>query len=338
MALFKPAPRLPFATALAAFAAIAAFAASPPVHLLPHFAKGQSLRYRIETETTITGQTTTPIANPEGASRFQQTVNLVVRLDVLDAAGANAPVRLRATYEQSDSRSGGNGFDPQAQSLDAQYKRLRGHSIEFSIAPDGTLSDFNGLEDIFPNRSAADSILSWARAISSGRGFPRSGIRIGQRWRGNSPVPGGPLEGLVWQTDSRYLRDEPCEPAANAPGESAPADSGANACAVILTEVDLVRHGSGGDATPEEYRHNGLRTSGRWTGAAESLDSIALSTGFLVHSTQTGSQDMDYRIVSAISGSAIHRVGHVQSQTEIALLPSTAPPAPLNKNAPAGRE
>ena len=64
-----------------------------------------------------------------------------------------------------------------------------------------------------------------------------------------------------------------------------------------------------------------MRTSGTWTGSGESLDSISLATGLLVNSTQTSTQEMDYQIISASSGSSIHRVGKVQSQTEITLIP-----------------
>ncbi|HWG59748.1 MAG TPA: hypothetical protein VN661_11935 [Candidatus Acidoferrales bacterium] len=305
--------------------AFAAIAGDQPVHLAPKFTKGQTLRYRIENEITITGQITTPIANPEGASKFEQSANLIVRLDVLDVGGQGGAIRLRATYEKSDAQSHGNGFDAEAQSLDSRYKQLQGHSVEFTILPSGDLSDFRGLEDIFPNRSQADAVLSWARSISAGQAFPRSGIRIGQRWHSDSLVSGSPLQGLAWHADSKYLRDEACEAPDAAPGPLEAADAKDN-CAVILTDVSLVRHGSDSDATPETYRRNGLRTSGQWTGAGDSLDFISLPTGFLVRSTQTSSQDMDYRIVSAISGSEIHRVGHVQTQTEITLL--RVPPSP----------
>lgn len=302
--------------------ALGATAGRSPVRLIPKFIKGQTMRYRIETRTTITGETTAPIANPEGASKLDQSINLIIRLDILEAGGSTGTVRLRATYEQADARSSGNGFDAQVQSLDAQYERLQGRSIQFTIAPNGQLSDFQGLEDILSNRSAADAILSWARNVSAGQGLPKDGIRVGQKWRREAPLSGSPLAGLFWRSDSEYLRNEPCEPvaatAAQSSGPSVPADN----CAAILTRFDLLRHGSAAaNATPEEYRRNGLRTSGRWTGAGESLNLISLKAGMLIRSTQTETQDMDYRIVSAISGSAIHRAGHVQTQTEITLLP-----------------
>ncbi|MFZ1033660.1 MAG: hypothetical protein WAN72_16825, partial [Candidatus Acidiferrales bacterium] len=78
---------------------------------------------------------------------------------------------------------------------------------------------------------------------------------------------------------------------------------------------------------PEDYRHNGLRTSGTWTGNGESLDAISLQSGMITRSTQTSKQDMDFEIVSALSGSKMHYVGHVESQSEVTLMPPNTPDA-----------
>ena len=94
---------------------------------------------------------------------------------------------------------------------------------------------------------------------------------------------------------------------------------------MILTSFDILRRGSeNADATPEDYRHNGLRTSGTWTGKGERLDTISLQTGMLLRSTQTSTQKMDFEIVSAISGSKIHYAGQVETQSEITLVPDAA--------------
>jgi hypothetical protein len=77
------------------------------------------------------------------------------------------------------------------------------------------------------------------------------------------------------------------------------------------------------DATPLSYRQRGLRTSGSWIGSGDSLDSMALSTGLLVSSTTNSTQDVDYKITSATSGSSIHRKGRVQSQLIITLIPDS---------------
>ncbi len=298
------------------------------VRLEQKFFPGETLRYRIEEHTTTTGTTTTPIVNPEGGSQSKQAIDMLVRLDVLAApppAGAGTgPVHVRATFEKSTAESESDALDLEQPSLEDTYQRLEGHSVEFTITPDGQLSQFKGLEDVLPSRSAAEPALSWLTGLLASRGLPRGGVAIGQKWNSERAFSGVPLTGLTWRKQSTYLRDEPCHrsDAASAPGR--PTRGPSDACAIILTRLEILRRGSAhGDATPEDYRRNGLRTSGAWTGSGESLDSISLDTGLLVSSTQTSSQDMDYAITSAATGSAIHHRGHVQTQSQITLVPDS---------------
>jgi hypothetical protein len=91
-----------------------------------------------------------------------------------------------------------------------------------------------------------------------------------------------------------------------------------------LTSFKILRHGSAhSDATPPDYSRNGLRTSGTWQGSGETLDSISLATGLIVRSTQTTTQDVDYVITSAASGSSIHQVSHATTQSEFTLVPQS---------------
>jgi len=309
------------------------------VHFTPKFTPGETLRYQIEVTTKSSAKMTTPIANPEGGSEFSQTIRMLVRLEVVSVQpttppappAPNAPpgapsaagaVRLRATYEKSHAESQTDAVNPGAPSPDDPYNRLEGHSIEFTLDPNGRLSDFQGLEDIFPTRSEADPTLSWLKGLSLGSGFPAEGVAVGQKWRNEHPLAGAPLAGLMWRAESTYLRNEPCSAGENAPTLS-PAAS-ADTCAIILTRFEIFRRGGAhSDATPEDYRRNGLRTSGTWTGSGESLDSISLASGFLVSSSGSSTQSVDYEITSAVSGSAIHQVGHTESDSEIKLLPDS---------------
>ena len=54
----------------------------------------------------------------------------------------------------------------------------------------------------------------------------------------------------------------------------------------------------------------------------------------ITRSTQTSKQDMDFEIVSALSGSKMHYVGHVESQSEITLMPSPTRPMPTRRPRP----
>lgn len=354
-----------FCSAIIAALAILAFSPranlTEKIHLVPKFTGGQSFRYQIETRTTTTGNTTTPVINPEAASKLKQVTDMQIRLDVLDAqpAAANGTagtVRLRVTYEKASATSESDAYDPAADALQDQYNRLQGRSMEFTIEPNGEVSKVTGLDDVLSNPSAAGTVRAWINSLSASAKLPHEGIAIGQKWTSERPLDGAPLSGLVTRTESTYLRDEPCrtsdsssdKPTSNA-SENSPAKLSVDSankpsdktqasaasqpvakedqlCAAILTHFEILHHGpSSPDATPEDYRHNGLRTSGTWTGNGESLDAISLQTGMITRSTQTGTQSMDFEIVSALSGSRMHYVGHVETQSEITLLPPTSP-------------
>ena len=310
--------------ALAGFAVTAAspaHTANEKVRIAPHFSAGQSFYYRVETHSSTTGKITTPIENPEGESKTGQAVTLLVKLDVIGASQALPGVqqiRFRATFNQASAESEADAFNPNAPSIGDQYKRVEGQTLEFTLQPNGGLTDFNGLADSFPKLSATDAVIAWAGSLATGGRVPQEGVSIGQKWNNERQLEGMPLTGIFWRSESTYSRDDVCGPVGDAgsakklPNAS---HAGSSDCAIILTHFEISRHGS--DATPEEYRRNGLRTSGTWNGLGESLDAISLATGYLESSTQTSTQNIDYEITRAASGSSIHRVSKVEAQTEI---------------------
>jgi len=309
------------------------------IRLLAQFKPGDSLRYQIETSMTTAGKTTTPIINPEGASRIKQSASIVLRLDLLEvhpgATGMPGTLRLRATYEKSTATSESDAYDPDSAALEAQYNRLEGRSMDFTVEPDGKITDIKGLEEMLTNPASAQTVRTWMAGLSSTAGFPAAGIAIGQKWRREQPLVGIPISGLSWRSDATYLRNEPC------PSRGPAADSGTKAttqpdsnpemCAVILNQFEIVRKGKRSareDETPDDYRRSGLRTSGVWTGAGESLDSISLASARVIRSTQTSAQDIDFAIVSTNTGSRMTYKGKIETQSQIVMLPPALSQAP----------
>jgi hypothetical protein len=314
------------------------------LHLRPKFIVGQILRYQIITRTTTTSNTTTPIVNAEGASQLKQTLLMQLRIDVLavdpGANGAPGTVRLRATYEKASATSESDTFDPDAATLVDQFDKLEGRAVEFTIDADGKLSHVAGLDNLLANPIASNTVRSSMAGLSASALFPKEGIAIGQKWTNERPLENTPLAGLSWRTESTYVRDESV-PASTSDDAATPATANTNAasqstgttasptapaadtpCAIIVTKFQIFRHGSEhGDATPPDYIHNGLRTSGTWTGSGQSLDSISLTTGLVVRSTQTTTQNMDFEILSPTTGSKIHYVGQVETESHVSLLP-----------------
>lgn len=310
-------------TSALAFSAIG----SKRIRLAPRYVPGQTFRYRIESRTTTSGKISTPILDPEGATASTVSIRLLVRLDVLESAAATNPqaARLRATYEKSSADSQSDAFDPAHPPPSVQYAKLQGRSLEFTLEPNGRVDNIQGASDIFPDRPAAESALSWFSEISSSSTLPAAGIEIGEKWKSERPVGGAPLSDLISRSESTYLRDEPChaEPdhLSAAVRHPNPANSQQDTCAIVLTQFAILRRGSPhSEATPEDYLRNGLRVSGSWNGSGESLDSISLSTGFLVRSTQTSDQQLDYEIASAATGSKIGNQSRIKSQAEIVLV------------------
>jgi hypothetical protein len=301
---------------------LAAFA-NQKARLTPNFTPGEIFHYQIESHTTTTVKTTTPIADPEGGSHSTQAINLLVRLDVLSPAPNAVPgaTHFRVTYEKSHGESDSDAFDPTGPSFEDQYDRLVGRSFDFTLDPGGSITNLKGLADIFHDRSAAAPAFSWIDGLFPGGRFPRDGISVGQKWKTERPVTGMPLGDLTWAAESSYMRTEPCAGSSDAQAKAAGPPP---TCATILTRCQISRRGSPhSDATPPDYRENGLRTSGTWTGSGDSLDSISLASGLLVSSTQNSTQEMDYEITSATTGSSIHRKGRVQSQSIITLVPDS---------------
>lgn len=327
---------------LAIFCGAAAFAFRPSandrerVRLAPHFVVGQVLDYQIEMRNVTKGRTTGMVQDPEAASQLAQSTSLLVRLEVLNlesAAGTDAPkVRIRATCRHASVTNESDAYDEQAEAMAQQYRKLEGHSLEFGLDADGHVSEVTGLEGVLQDPATLASVRGWLANISAGAKFPKKGIVVGEKWHSEEPVPGAPLRETVWRADSSYLRNEPCSNAGSGAAVAAekpaaqrsesPSDGDdSDACAVILTQFKILQANPHGDLTPADYLHNGLRTSGVWTGSGESMNFVSLKTGLLVSATQTVDQDLNFTISSASAiSSKLNYTGNVKSQSHITLL------------------
>lgn len=293
--------------------------------------------------TSSKNDTTTPIYNPEGASAWNESIRMVVRLDVLSipaapsnagekmdsrkSAGAAAEgVRVRATFKESDAMVDSDAVNPAMPAPGSAYKELASHAIEFTVLPNGQLKDVTGVDAIHANAGAQAISLDWLGGIIARGNLPNRWIALGEKWSSERALEQMPLTDMHWRADSSYVRDEPCGPEAGAgtpaPGSAAKREE----CAVILTKFEIRHDGSPhADASPKEYIQSGLRTMGNWSGSGDSLESIAIASGLLVSSTQSSTQDTDYTIASAVTGSKIHVKGHTTTETEITLVPAGEP-------------
>jgi hypothetical protein len=320
--------RMPHRASIAWIAiAAASFAATPRVRLTPTFLRGETLTYQIEISTETAGKTTAPIANNEGATQTSLNIALREKLQILSVAPSSAGdiTGIRLTWDEAQASSTSDALDPTASDPAAPFNALEGQSVEFTLSADGALKNFSGLEKVMPGGVPPPESVAWIESLVGANRFPRGGVSVGQQWKSESAIAGAPLAGLFWVTKSTYQHNEPCAPAS---GTQQPSQ-GSLQCALIIGQMSIERHssehsnghGNGrGDDTPEDYLHNGLRTAGTWTGTGGELGAIDVSNGILVNTTENSTQSMDYEIRSATTGSAIHYVAKVETQTGIALI------------------
>lgn len=291
------------------------------------------MRYQVEFQTESEMKHGGAIQDPEGPSQLVVTWDATVRLEVLGPAGddassqqqpastgpapsASAPasIRVRTTYEKSYAVVNSDTPDPNEASIKKQYDNLQGLSFEFTLGPNGHVAAVHGLEGIIADDKARAAAEQWITQLSGSSSFPTAGIAPGEHWSSEQAADSMPLAGLTWRTESTYLRNEPCHP--SSPG--VPPTIGADPCAVILSDLSLDSKHAPKDATPEDYRRNGLRTSGSWTGSGESLSYVSLDSGWVVSTTQNGAEQMDVTVLKP-GQTSMRYSGTVRTRSSVSL-------------------
>jgi hypothetical protein len=243
------------------------------------------------------------------------------------AAGAGGQTRLRTTYEKSVATARSDTFDPEGATIEEQYRKLEGRTIQFTLDAQGKVSEVEGLAEILADEKAARAAREWLAQLAMGASFPKEGIVPGQKWSSEQPAPSAPIAGVFWRTESTYLRNERCRPATGTGAVAAAGPFPEEACAVILTRLEITQPRALRDPTPEEYRQHGLRTTGKWSGSGESLSYVSLCSGWVVSITKSGTEEMDVTVSAADGESMVRYAGRVRTQSQVTLLPES-PAAP----------
>jgi hypothetical protein len=183
----------------------------------------------------------------------------------------------------------------------------------------------SGLAEIVDGEKAVQAAREWIAQLDAGSGAPAGGVSVGQKWSSDQAATSLPVAGMIWRTESEYMRNEICHPP-NPDGAPAPSatESAANPestenCAVILSRLSLVRPKPVRKPTPEESRKNGVQTAGKWGGSGESLSYISLRTGLVVSITQTGTEEMDVTMTTA-HNTSMRYAGTILSRSQVALV------------------
>ena len=303
-------------------------AVSPRVSLSPRFIPGETFRYEMEFETTTDTKRSGLASDPQGPSSLVVDWNATVRIEVLPADTTTpGGIRLRTTYEKSTASVRSDTFDPAASETQEQYHKLESKVVEFTLDADGKVKYVAGLEGIVDSEKAAQSAREWIAQLSASA--PPGGVSVGQTWSSEQPADTLPIAGLVWRTDSQYLRNESCHPAnpdlQTAPGaaNSVASTQAPKDCAVILANLNLIRSKASHDPTPPDFRKNGVTSAGKWNGSARSLLYVSLATGMVVSVTQSGTQEMDVLLTSN-HNTSMRYAGAISSRSQVALVEDNA--------------
>lgn len=313
---------------------------APPqrIDLRPKLVPGEVLRYQIQLQTVTDTKRTGAISDPQGPSQLAVTWGATVKLEVLavptppaanspaskpsdnktPGMGSNAsliPLRIRTTYEHSAASVKSDSPDPQADDIEQSYSRLEGQVIEFTVGADGHVSDVHGLEGIIDDDKVRQGAEQWVAQVS-GPAVAAGGVALGQSWNSAQAAESMPLAGMMWRSNSTYVRNESCRPA-----ESTTSADATELCAVILTRQAIVPRKQLHDPTPDDYRRNGLHTSGSWAGSGESLSYVSSRTHLVVSVTQDSSQQIDFTVTNA-AGQSIRYAGNIETHSRVALLPA----------------
>jgi len=295
-------------------------APSSRIDLRPKLVPGEVLRYRIQLQTITDTKRSGAISDPQGPSRLAVTWDATIKLEVLGAFTQGlepnpltGPMRIRTTYEHSAASVKSDSPDPEGENIEQTYKRLEGQAVEFTVGADGHVSDVRGLDGVIDDDRVRQAAEQWMEQVSGTAGAPQS-VALGQTWNSALPATSMPLAGMTWRSNSSYLRNEPCRPAD--PDAPAVPDE---LCAVILTRQSVLPQKQLRDPTPEDYRRNGLHTSGRWSGSGESLSYVSLRTHSAVSVTQDSAQQIDFTVTNA-SGNSIRYAGTIETHSRVELL------------------
>lgn len=337
--------------------------ANARIHFTPHFSAGQVFHYSVQMHIDSASHSSGPVLDPEGPTKSGESVNVVLRLEVLKVSGmpaAPGPTRIRVTYETAAATSSSDSYDADTAAIADQYKKLQGQSIEFTLEPTGKITDVTGLKGLLDDQSRSAIVNRWLSQLTLGASVPKKGIALGEKWSSEQAIDNVPLAGLAWHIESTYVRDEPCpavrpEPAVGAVAQPVSPSAVPDECAIILTHSEIngapAPRGSQQsvtqlnqqsaqqtnqpsnespneekDRTPEVFRKNGLRTFGEWTGSGDGLTSISLRTGMVVSVTQTATTHMDFTIMTTTAHNRMRYAGDTRSQSQILLVSQSAIP------------
>jgi hypothetical protein len=265
------------------------------VKLIPQLHAGQVFTYQIRYQSEKRIKTESAVVSPMAPTGGQVDLQRVLRVEVIEARseGERPAFALRTTFER-EIMSEDHGEPTK--------------TVAFVMHRDGRVSDVSGMDALSTEEQDA-----WRDCIAQfwiASAFPVPGIRLGENWKNEETIPGGPLAEIYWEKVSQYVNNADCPVAS--------ANVAPQSCAVILTRASLKQKSSVKKATPEDFKLRELRTAGTARGTNETVSYISLQTGLLVRATEEARQAMDVLVAKIDGSNRVHY--HVDAQGHLEML------------------
>ncbi len=312
-------------TALLLLASAALCAGEKRVQLLPKLLPGQTITYLIRFQTDKNVKTESRVVAPMAPNDAQIDAHGLLRVEILNVqeTSGKAAIHARGQFLTLDSGVWLKGPGEKKPDWDKQRLDPHGKSIEFTISPDGSVNNVNGLDTLFPEQQQAWQ--QWVARFALAWTLPTDGMKPGEKWKSEQPERAEtPIAGLLWERESSYVRDEPCHASQlSITGDVSSSTGPPETCAVLLTTAKLKQKSSSKDATPEDFRLHDLRTLGTAKGANETITYISLKTGLVVRATEETTQFMDVVVAKADGSNRVHYNVDARSHAEVLLVTET---------------
>lgn len=249
--------------ALAIVAQAQTQAQAPGVLLVPRFATGESVRYRM-TVTVETQSRLEPIGtSATNADPLRVGYDIGWRLEALEAA-PDGSASMRATIERLQIDS--SPPPPKAPVASGYVSK----AVAYRVTSDGRIEDVQAPPEWLEEGKPPAWLRSWLEQSSQSAGeVPRRPVQVGESWRDERDIEVAGLPRQRLRSQSTYLRNE---------------ESTGKPCAAIVTRFEL-----GGAESREERSPDGARVTmdSRVEGSGSRLSCYDLANGRLLESTQT---------------------------------------------------
>lgn len=271
----------------------------------PSFQSGETFFYLIRVKSNRDIKTRSVIVFPQQPIPATMNVAGILEVEVISAASPAGGTRLRAWFL---NLAGDVEALPRASVPDSvllpEKPSGEGKFVDCTLQSDGQITQIAGLDQLAPEQQTA--WREWAARFAAAFLFESQLRKRGEKWSLEDPENSpSPIAELFWQQKSQYVKDENCAAQKFVRGGSFERSATQESCAVILSTAALLQKSSPQDATPQDYKLKGLKTSGTAKGNNDTIFYISRKTGRLIRATQNAKQQMEVSI-SLADGRALH--------------------------------